>query len=107
MQLGWEGPYRFFSCQKSCPECRSRLVTQTMLNWSFFRELYHDMGIACHCVSCNIRYRAYGTVSFKRLFITVSLLVLIGLGLILGLAFWFFPSWILRGVLMLLFLLLL
>lgn len=107
MQLGWKGPFRFYSCQKSCPECHSRLVTQTTLDSKFFRGLYHDLGVACHCVTCNIRYRAFGIISFKKVFITVSFWILLGMGLILFLTFWLFHSWIIRAfVFALLFLLL-
>lgn len=107
MQLGWEGPFRFYSCQKSCPECHSKLVTQTVLNSNFFRGLYHDLGVACHCVTCNIRYRAFGMISFKKVFVAVSFWILLGVGLVLFLVFWLFESWIIRSLLLVLLLILL
>ena len=103
MQLGWQGPFRFYTCYKSCPECHARLVTQTVLDWNSFRGIYHSLGIACHCVSCNIRYRAFGSIPFKKLFITVSFFVLMVTGIIVILAVFLFSSWLIRLLVFLLF----
>lgn len=51
-------PYQFYPCFKSCPSCRSPLVSATPLTLTHTRGLLQEMGITCYCVRCNSRYRA-------------------------------------------------
>lgn len=60
--------------------------------------LLSGLGMVCHCVSCNTRYRAYGKISLKVLY--WSNLLLLGALSIVGVAlmFFFVSSWIVRFI---------
>lgn len=107
MEFKWNGPYQFFPCERSCPECQALLLTQVHFDWSFLRGILHDFGVTAQCMSCNVRYRAFGKVTFKRLSVVVGSLCFAGLVLLI-LAVWFlFSSWMMRilGLLALCFML--
>ena len=103
MKLGWEGPYQFYPCETACPICQAKLVTSTPLDWHSLRGLFHDFGVTCHCVACNIRYRAFGTVPLSRLFIVTTFLVMATMSLFAILVFWVFSSWVVRGLVIFLY----
>ncbi|MBI3276779.1 MAG: hypothetical protein HYZ66_03360 [Chlamydiae bacterium] len=98
MQLNWKGPYQFYSCDKFCPQCKSNLVASKGLDWHSLNGIYHDLGIICHCTYCNIRYRAYGKISFRNIFFACAFLILGGVFLITFFLFLFFLSWFIRGL---------
>jgi len=90
MDLKWKGPFQYYRCNRSCPECGAVLVSAARLNWNFLKPLYHDMGTTCHCVTCNVKYRAFGQVAFRKIAGNVAVLLLmafcVGIWLLLG--FW-------------------
>ncbi|MBI1882698.1 MAG: hypothetical protein HYS08_00625 [Chlamydiae bacterium] len=90
MQSQWKGPYQFYQCPRACPSCGHGLVSSKRLDWHILKKIYHDLGETCHCVSCNIRFRAFGTVSFLKIFILVAIWSFLGCAVILFLAFWIF-----------------
>jgi hypothetical protein len=96
MDLKWKGPFQYYRCNRSCPECGAVLVSAARLNWNFLKPLYHDMGTTCHCVACNIKYRAFGQVPFRKIAGNVSVLLLGGLMVAAWLLFGFWTSTIPR-----------
>ena len=51
-------PYQFYPAFKSCPNCRTRLLTTVPITRKFLQGVLHDLGIVCTCVRCSRRYRA-------------------------------------------------
>ncbi len=97
MKIKWHGPYQFFSCERECPDCHMTLMTQTLLGWDSLKSLFHDFGINAHCMSCNVRFRAFGTVTFKRLAVIVTFWCFLGMALLTSLIWIYIHSWILKG----------
>ena len=57
--------FQFYPTFRSCPACRSRLLTATRAQASVLEGPLQRMGIPCYCVSCNRRYRAIGRLPYR------------------------------------------
>lgn len=54
------GPYQWRPVPRLCPRCRARLVMAGVLQVREASGLMGRLGVACHCVHCNTKYRAQG-----------------------------------------------
>ena len=56
------GPYQWTPVPRMCPQCRARLVMAGGLGPHETSGLMGRLGVSCHCVQCNTKYRAQGRV---------------------------------------------
>ena len=61
-----DSPFGFYPADKLCPACGQRLLTHTPVHRTYLQGPLQKMGITCHCIQCNTRYRAVSTLPFSR-----------------------------------------
>ena len=53
-------PFQFTQTPRVCPQCRARLVMVGRRADFQGSGLMGRLGVPCHCVACNTKYRAQG-----------------------------------------------
>lgn len=63
------GPFQFFPTGIYCLECRkSPILTMAKMGKDLLNPLLEGLGYSCHCLQCNIKYKATPGIKFRVLF---------------------------------------
>ncbi len=55
-----QAPFQFTPTPRLCPTCRVRLVMIGTLQAREASGLMGRLGVSCHCIQCNTKFRAQG-----------------------------------------------
>lgn len=86
------GPYQFVQIPRLCPRCRAPLVLTGTAGALEGPRLAGRLGVACHCLRCNTKYRAQGPWSLAGLRRVFRGVWVVGLGV----GAWAMSGWLAR-----------